>query len=156
MLPTFFSALLPVFLFDFHCAVFYLKRNVSGTGFCLHLQVEPTKLGSVNRATLCLRTWSGGRIQSAKRFLLSRRQGYRWCPELCSYINILSSKIYRSYSCLKSLQYHTYLDSKIYFPLAVPGHALLWPFPVTNRMILLRSSTSLFFPARIARSPSQS
>jgi hypothetical protein len=40
--------------------------------------------------------------------------------------------------------------------LAVPGHALLWPFPVTDWMILLRSSTSLFFPARIARSPSLS
>jgi hypothetical protein len=49
-----------------------------------------------------------------------------------------------------------------YFTLAVPGHALLWPFAVTaslwmlDWMILLRSSTSLFFPARIARSPSQS
>jgi hypothetical protein len=46
--------------------------------------------------------------------------------------------------------------------LGVPGHALLWPFPVTSSlwmldwMILLRSSTSLFFPARIAHSPSQS
>jgi hypothetical protein len=50
-----------------------------------------------------------------------------------------------------------YIYRYIYI-LAVPGHALLWPFPVTDWMISLRyvSSTSLSLPARITRSPSQS
>jgi hypothetical protein len=37
--------------------VFYLKKNyISKTGFCLHLQVEPTYIGPIERAILCLRT----------------------------------------------------------------------------------------------------
>jgi hypothetical protein len=28
---------------------FYLKHNVSETGFCLRLQVEPTQLGPIDR-----------------------------------------------------------------------------------------------------------
>jgi hypothetical protein len=39
-----------------HCSVFYLKHNVSETGFCLLLQVEPTQLGPINRNNLYL--WS--------------------------------------------------------------------------------------------------
>jgi hypothetical protein len=35
--------------------VFYLKREVSETGFCLRLQVGPTHLGSMYIASLCLR-----------------------------------------------------------------------------------------------------
>jgi hypothetical protein len=37
-----------------HRPVFYLKYDVSVTGFCLHLQVEPTQLGPIDRASLCL------------------------------------------------------------------------------------------------------
>jgi hypothetical protein len=36
--------------------VFHLKHHVSETGFCLRLQVEPTQLGSTDRAILCLWT----------------------------------------------------------------------------------------------------
>jgi hypothetical protein len=35
---------------------FYLKHNVSETGFCLHLHVEPTQLGPVDRASPYLQT----------------------------------------------------------------------------------------------------
>jgi hypothetical protein len=35
--------------------VFYLKHGGSQTGFCLRLQAEPTQLGLINRASLCLR-----------------------------------------------------------------------------------------------------
>jgi hypothetical protein len=34
--------------------VFYLKYNVSETGFYLRLQLEPTQLGPIDRASLCL------------------------------------------------------------------------------------------------------
>jgi hypothetical protein len=34
----------------------FSKHNVSETGFCLRLQVEPTRLGPVNRASPYLRT----------------------------------------------------------------------------------------------------
>jgi hypothetical protein len=34
---------------------FYLKHNVSDTGFCLRLQVKPTPLGSIDRASPYLR-----------------------------------------------------------------------------------------------------
>jgi hypothetical protein len=39
-----------------HRLAFYLKRNVSETGFCPRLQVEPTQLGLTDRASLRLRT----------------------------------------------------------------------------------------------------
>jgi hypothetical protein len=39
-----------------HRPVFYLKRDVSETGFCLRLQAEPTHLGPIVKATLCHRT----------------------------------------------------------------------------------------------------
>jgi hypothetical protein len=35
---------------------FYLKSNVSETGFCLHLQVKPTQLDTIDRASPYLRT----------------------------------------------------------------------------------------------------
>jgi hypothetical protein len=35
--------------------VFYLKHNISETGVCLRLQVEPTQLSSIYRSSLCLR-----------------------------------------------------------------------------------------------------
>jgi hypothetical protein len=31
-----------------HRPVFYLKREVSETGFCLHLQMELTQLGQID------------------------------------------------------------------------------------------------------------
>jgi hypothetical protein len=31
--------------------VFYLKHNVSETGFCLRLQVKPTQLGPIDRTS---------------------------------------------------------------------------------------------------------
>jgi hypothetical protein len=36
--------------------VFYLKHNVTETGICFRLQVEPTQLDPTERASLCLRT----------------------------------------------------------------------------------------------------
>jgi hypothetical protein len=39
-----------------HHPVFYLKLNVSETGFCILLQVEPAQMGPTDRASLCLRS----------------------------------------------------------------------------------------------------
>jgi hypothetical protein len=44
--------------------VSYLKLNVSETGFCLRVHMEPTEFGPVDRASIHLRTgedWSGDR-----------------------------------------------------------------------------------------------
>jgi hypothetical protein len=37
-----------------HRPDFYLKHNVSETGFCFSLQIEPTQLDPLDRASLCL------------------------------------------------------------------------------------------------------
>jgi hypothetical protein len=34
--------------------VFYLKHNISETGFCFRLQVVPSQLGPIDRANTCL------------------------------------------------------------------------------------------------------
>jgi hypothetical protein len=39
-----------------HRPVFYLKHDVSDTEFCLHLQVEPNKMGPIEKASLSLWT----------------------------------------------------------------------------------------------------
>jgi hypothetical protein len=44
-----------VFLDIINRPVFYLKHNVSETGFSLRLQVEPTQLGPIDRASPYLR-----------------------------------------------------------------------------------------------------
>jgi hypothetical protein len=44
------------FLDSIHCPIFYLKHDVSETGLCLCLQVEPTQLGQSDRASFCLWT----------------------------------------------------------------------------------------------------
>jgi hypothetical protein len=38
-----------------HRPAFYLKYNNSETGFCLSLQVDPTQVSPIGRASLCLR-----------------------------------------------------------------------------------------------------
>jgi hypothetical protein len=43
------------FLYIIRRPVFYLKHNLSGTGFCLCLLVQPTQLGPIGKASLCLR-----------------------------------------------------------------------------------------------------
>jgi hypothetical protein len=46
--------------YDLHSSGHYLlcllfkKRNVSETGSCLRLQVEPTQMGEIDTASLCL------------------------------------------------------------------------------------------------------
>jgi hypothetical protein len=46
------------FSLDFHrvLSVFYLEHDVSETEFCLRLQVEPTQMGPIQRASLYVRT----------------------------------------------------------------------------------------------------
>jgi hypothetical protein len=46
-----------------HPPVFYLKHNVWETGFYLRLQVEPTQLGPVDLASLCLQTYTVSKTQ---------------------------------------------------------------------------------------------
>jgi hypothetical protein len=45
-----------MFLDIIHRPVLYKTYNVSETGFCLRLQVEPIQLGPIDRASPCLRT----------------------------------------------------------------------------------------------------
>jgi hypothetical protein len=40
----------PVVMYK-HRPVYFPKHKVSGTGFCLRLQVKPTQLGSIDRAS---------------------------------------------------------------------------------------------------------
>jgi hypothetical protein len=62
------------------CRVLYWKHNVSETRFCLRLQVEPTQLGPIDEANLCLRSSrvgspeDGDKILSQKLYVLNRRQ----------------------------------------------------------------------------------
>jgi hypothetical protein len=44
--------------------VFNLKHSVSETGFCLRLQENPIQLGPIDRASLCLRTWTTTTIRT--------------------------------------------------------------------------------------------
>jgi hypothetical protein len=44
----------PVFIWK-HRPVYFSKHNVSDTGFCLRLQVKPTQLGPIDRASPYLR-----------------------------------------------------------------------------------------------------
>jgi hypothetical protein len=44
----------PVFFYKY--LVYITKHNISETGFCLHLQVKPTQLGQISRASPYLRT----------------------------------------------------------------------------------------------------
>jgi hypothetical protein len=45
-----------MFLDTLHRPVYISKHNVSETGFCLRLQVKPTQLGTIDRASPCLPT----------------------------------------------------------------------------------------------------
>jgi hypothetical protein len=40
-----------------HYPVFYLKHNVSASGFCPQLQLEHTQLGPIARASIYFRIW---------------------------------------------------------------------------------------------------
>jgi hypothetical protein len=64
---------------------FYLKHNVSETGFCLHLQVEPTQLVLINRASPCLNL--------NKNRTMDNVQKHNSC------FNIPLSQTFRSYLC---------------------------------------------------------
>jgi hypothetical protein len=65
-----------------HRPVFYLKYDISETGICLRLQVEPTQLGPIDGASFCVPPEDGDRIQSPKRHVFNKRQNDGWCPEL--------------------------------------------------------------------------
>jgi hypothetical protein len=84
-----------------HHPVFYLKHDVSETGSCLHLQVEPTQVRPVNRASLRMRqrqtpsvgpiwvdTTRRDRIQSPKHRVLNKRH----VQNCGSYINIVTGR----------------------------------------------------------------
>jgi hypothetical protein len=56
-----------------HRPGFYLKHDVSEAGFCLRLQVEPTRLGSPE---------DGNRIYPPEHRVLNKGQEDGYCPEL--------------------------------------------------------------------------
>jgi hypothetical protein len=71
---------------------FILKHDVSETGFCLHLQVEPIRVGPVVRASLngVWGYWahlSRSHLKTETEFslrnvvFLNTRQGDGYCPE---------------------------------------------------------------------------
>jgi hypothetical protein len=45
-----------IMFLDIIIILFILQNNVSETGFCRHLQLKPTQLGPINRASPYLRT----------------------------------------------------------------------------------------------------
>jgi hypothetical protein len=59
----------PVFYLK-HRSIYISKHNVSETGFCLHLQVKPTQLGPIDRASPYLKT----ETQSSLRNVLKYKQ----------------------------------------------------------------------------------
>jgi hypothetical protein len=52
-----------------HYSVFYLKHNISVTGFCLRIQVEPTQLDTVDRTSPCL--WTMDNFRNCNSYNLS-------------------------------------------------------------------------------------
>jgi hypothetical protein len=61
-----------------HHPAFYLKKNsILETGFYLHLQMEPTQMGPIERASLCLWTPSSTTTGFIKVFVLLLVSGYR-------------------------------------------------------------------------------
>jgi hypothetical protein len=63
----------------------FKEHDISKTGFCLRLHVEPTQLDPIERASLCLRmsgSEDGDRIQCPKRRVLGKRQDNGQCSKL--------------------------------------------------------------------------
>jgi hypothetical protein len=111
---------LPVKILDIiYRPVFYLKLNVSLTGFCPRLLVEPTQLSSIDRATLCLRAqmettptyWA----ELSRFHLKTETESSHWnivfdvkdgtidnVQNLSDYIDIRSSQTFRSVFLLGS------------------------------------------------------
>jgi hypothetical protein len=53
-----------MFLDIIHRPVYFQEHNVSETGFCLRLQVKPTQLGPIDRASPYLRTQIVGLVHN--------------------------------------------------------------------------------------------
>jgi hypothetical protein len=80
-----------------HHRVYYLRHDVSESGFCLLLQVEPTRLGPIDRASPCnqsgteketssiywtkLRSFYLKTPTESGRCVLNKRQDKEICPE---------------------------------------------------------------------------
>jgi hypothetical protein len=58
-----------------------LKHNISETGFCRRLQVEPTQMGPIERATPCLQSgdWIGTAWRPSSASLFNFRQVSKCC-----------------------------------------------------------------------------
>jgi hypothetical protein len=80
-----------------HYRVFHLKHEVLGAVFCLGVQVEPTRLSPVDRASLCLLAHlKTNRIQPLKLCFLSKDRMMDNVQNYGTFINIPSSEMYRS------------------------------------------------------------
>jgi hypothetical protein len=64
----------PVFIYK-HSPVYFLKHNVSETGFCLRVQVKPTQLGPIDRASVYTHLEAGTGV---RRQGLSLSTGPNW------------------------------------------------------------------------------
>jgi hypothetical protein len=51
--------------------VFYLKHDVSETGLCLRLHVEPTQVGPIEEARLCLQRHKRRVLNKTERWIMS-------------------------------------------------------------------------------------
>jgi hypothetical protein len=79
-----------IFLDIIHRPFYLLKHNISETGFCLHVEVKPTQLGPVNRASPYLRTPAPTQVRvckpsTAQTISESLRQKIKTVKELHTY-----------------------------------------------------------------------
>jgi hypothetical protein len=77
-----------------HRPVYISKHNVSEAGFCLGLQIKPTQVGPIDRASPCLRKESG--LWNAVFWNINRTMNNAQKRNICT--NVTSSQIFRSYS----------------------------------------------------------
>jgi hypothetical protein len=67
----------PVFIWK-HCPLYITKHNVLETGFCLRLQVKPTQLGSIDRASLDIGTSFIDSVQLSGFYLKMKTESSLW------------------------------------------------------------------------------
>jgi hypothetical protein len=64
-----------------HRPVFYLKHDISDTGFCLRLQVVPTQLGKIDRASPCIDCQSFQSLSLPRDLITGKATLHHWQRE---------------------------------------------------------------------------
>jgi hypothetical protein len=109
---------------------FNLNHDVSETGFCLRLQVEPTQVGPIDRTNLCLRLLAKVKVKVILRSTVSRpvRPGIR--PSSGSHYNFFCRHLRVSSRGTPSLTTEQVCNVNLYLLPALPALTPLGPGPV--------------------------